>query len=156
MRSVQNPALFGVAAALVLAAAVAGPGCGGAQDSTTDRPPMFPADALVVQTSTTGAYRVEVRTDPQPLVRGSVRAQVLVTGAADGLPVDGLTVGVLPWMPAHGHGTSIETAVTPQGGGAYLVESLYLYMGGTWELRTSLSGDAPAVQDDVVAQVQVP
>jgi len=127
-------------------------GCGGGTLASSGEPPTFPADALASVSSTSGQLLVEVRTDPQPPVKGALSAELTITDGA-GQPVDGLDVAVVPWMTAHGHGTSVSPQVTPQGQGHYLVEDLYLYMSGTWELRTTISG---AVDDQVVPQVQVP
>ena len=63
-----------------------------------------------------------------------------LTDAAGGGPVDGLTVSVQPWMPAHGHGTSIVPSVMPMGSGAYEIDDVYLYMAGTWQVRIAFSG----------------
>ena len=135
--------------ALVLGAI--GFGCGDAMPASSG-PPTFPADALTAAASTSGQLHVELRTDPQPPVHGAIAGQLAITNAA-GEPVDGLDLAVVPWMPSHGHGTSITPRITAQGQGLYLVEQLYLYMGGTWELRTTISG---AVDDEVVPNVEVP
>jgi hypothetical protein len=142
----------GPAAALAAAlAALSAVGCGAAAPEDSG-PPVFPADALTVASSTSGSLRVEVRTDPQPPVRGAIRGQLFIADAT-GAGVDGLDVTVLPWMPAHGHGTSVSPGVTAQGGGLYLVDQLYLYMAGTWELRTTISG---ALDDAAVPALEVP
>jgi hypothetical protein len=99
----------------------------------------FPSDPYTTTTSDSGSLVVDVRTSPQPPGRGTNTVQLTVTHASDGSPADGLTVDVAPFMPAMDHGTS-DTAVTPAGGGVYLVTGVYLYMPGTWELRTSISG----------------
>jgi hypothetical protein len=43
-------------------------------------------------------------------------------------------------MASHGHGASVRPTVTPQGHGKYLVTGVSLFMAGTWELRTDVSG----------------
>jgi hypothetical protein len=114
----------------------------------------FPADAYVRATSDAGALAIEVRTTPtQPPPRGTCTVQLTVAGAADGRPRDGLVLTVVPWMPSHGHGTSITPQVEPRGGGRYLVTNVSLYMPGDWELRTSIAG---AATDRVVIPVSVP
>jgi hypothetical protein len=89
--------------------------------------------------SDAGKLRVELTT-PESLVVGNDQIEMLVTNMADGSPLDGMTVGVVPYMPAMGHGTSVTPTVTAEGGGKYLVTNLYLFMPGTWELETSFSG----------------
>jgi hypothetical protein len=42
--------------------------------------------------------------------------------------------------------------VTPEGGGKYLVSSVYLFMPGVWELKTTIAG---AVNDDVEPTFQL-
>ena len=129
-----------------------GAGCGGTLPAGPDTPPSFPAEALVAMPSSAGNFRIELRTDPQPPVRGAQRGELVITGPA-GDAADGLVVSVLPWMPAHGHGSSVVPSVSPQGGGRYLVDQLYLYMAGIWELRTTISGQ---VNDEAAPQFQVP
>jgi subtilisin family serine protease len=89
--------------------------------------------------SDAGKLRVELTT-AESLVVGNDQIEMLVTNMADGSPLDGMTVGVVPYMPSMGHGTSVTPTVTAEGGGKYLVTNLYLFMPGTWELETSFSG----------------
>ncbi|MGD0524696.1 MAG: FixH family protein [Polyangiaceae bacterium] len=111
----------------------------------------FPSDAYATVTSTSGALVLAVRTSPQPPSVGTNEVQLTITHASDGTPVDGLTVAVEPWMPSMEHGTS-TTTVTPQGGGVYLVTSVYLYMQGVWALRTTVSGP---MSDDAAPQLDI-
>ena len=82
---------------------------------------------------------VDVLPAPDPPVRGSDTIDLSITNAA-GAPVDGLQIDAQPWMPAHGHGTSVTPTLVAQGGGRYQLENVYLYMAGTWELRLTFSG----------------
>jgi hypothetical protein len=115
-------------------------------------PATFSSDAYAMATSDSGALHVEVRTSPQPPVRGTNEAELTVTGADDGRPRDGLDVQVTTWMPAMNHGSSAPT-VTAEGGGKYLVQGVYLYMPGTWELRMTFAG---AITDHATASLSVP
>jgi hypothetical protein len=104
-------------------------------------------------TSDSGMLAVEVRTAPQPPVRGTDTVELTITSATDGSPVDGLDLEVQPWMPAMNHGTSATPIVTPKGDGKYLVTQLYLFMPGLWQLRTTLSAtanDSSTTTDHVV------
>jgi hypothetical protein len=149
----MSPAPAHAASICLALAFVVGIGaCGGTTSGTADDPPTFPAAALAVASSTSGQLHVELRTDPQPPVRGAVRGQLAIIDAS-GAAVDGLGVVVLPWMPAHGHGTTVAPQVSAHGGGQYLIDQLYLYMGGTWELRTTISGP---VDDEAVPEIEVP
>jgi YtkA-like len=102
-------------------------------------PPSFVAEAFITSTTNTGALRVEVRTSPQPPVRGEVDAQLVMTRMDDGTPVDGLTLRIQPWMPAMNHG-AVPPTIEAQGNGTYLVTGLDLFMPGHWQLRTDVSG----------------
>jgi hypothetical protein len=115
--------------------------CVGLAACSSGAPPAagFPADALTTTTSDSGSLRVEVRSSPQPPVRGTDSLELTVTGASDGAARDGLKITVTPSMPAMGHG-SADATVTPQGKGKYLVTDVYMYMAGTWVLKTTFSG----------------
>ena len=101
--------------------------------------PTFVAEAFITSTTDSGALRVELRTSPQPPVRGEVDAQFVVTRIDDGTPVDGLTLRIQPWMPAMNHG-AVAPTIAAQGNGTYLVTELDLFMPGHWQLRTDVSG----------------
>ncbi|HEY8927210.1 MAG TPA: FixH family protein [Polyangia bacterium] len=109
--------------------------CGG--DVPPSGPVTFPADALMSLPSDAGRFVVTVRTSPQPPVRGVDAVQLQIADGA-GAPVDGLSIEAVPWMPAHGHGTSTQPHVEPQGGGVYEITNVNLYMAGLWELRSTL------------------
>ena len=53
----------------------------------------------------------------------------------DGEPVEGVTLQVSGYMPAHNHGLIQLPLVEEQGEGRYLVEGLLLHMRGDWQLR---------------------
>jgi hypothetical protein len=87
-----------------------------------------------------GQLLVQVRTSPQPPQRGTIGVELVVTSAVEGAARDGLTVNVVPWMPAHGHGSSVVPTVSAKGHGTYLLTNVDLFMPGHWELRTTFSG----------------
>ncbi len=84
---------------------------------------------------------------PSPPDKGNNDWTIAVTDAT-GAPVDGLAIAVAPFMPDHGHGTSITPQVTAKGGGQYDVSLLNLFMAGIWTVTLKLAdGDAgPASQ----------
>lgn len=87
---------------------------------------------------------MEVRTAPQPPSRGVIPTLLTIRCGAE--PAPGLALHVTPWMPAMGHGASIEPTIVDRGNGDYLVDDLVLPMPGTWELRVSTSdGSEPTV-----------
>lgn len=103
--------------------------------------PGFGTTPLTTVSSESGALQVAVFTDPQPPVRGTVGVRLAVTDAA-GAPVTGLTVEVVPWMNAMGHGSSVSPTVTARDGGVYELSNVYLFMPGQWTLRTTLTGSS--------------
>jgi hypothetical protein len=96
--------------------------------------------------SDAGKFQIQLRTSPQPPMRGINCAQYVVTDA-QGRPQDGLTITVKPYMPAMGHGLSVNPTVTGQGHGIYLLTQLYLPMPGTYALKTTLA-DGAGVTDN--------
>jgi YtkA-like len=140
--------MLGIALTSVLAALASG--CGGPQPDGSN--PTFPLASYLTLTSDSGNLTVEVRTSPdQPFQVGGGSVQYLVRDR-QGLPVDGLTFNVTPWMPAMGHGASVKPTGAPSGGGAYVISGVSLYMAGLWELRTSISG---AVSDSLAPSLDV-
>jgi hypothetical protein len=140
------------AAALAFAALSFGCGTSGA-DPAADSSATFPAEALTVVTSDGGAARIEVRMAPsQPPIRGVNMAELTVTDA-NGTPLTGLSITMVPWMPAHGHGASTKPEITEKSGGRYVATDVNLPMPGRWDLRMSLSGE---VNDRATASLDVP
>lgn len=122
---------------------VLGAGCSSVDpvEATSDAG-AFPAEPLMTLHTEAGALGLEVRTSPsQPPSRGTAAVEYTVTDAS-GAPVSGLTVLVEPWMPAMGHGASVEPKVSEEGQGKYVAEGVELTMPGRWELRTTFSGAA--------------
>ena len=92
-------------------------------------------------------------TPDQPPTRGLSTVIMHVTDAKTGAPQDGLQVAALPWMPAHGHGTTIKTAIEAKGGGTYVISRVNMFMGGKWDLRLSFSG---SVNDRAALHFEIP
>jgi hypothetical protein len=129
---------IGFACVLSLSLGIVSSACGGDAPANTG---SFPAATYASVSTDTGAHRVDVRTSPsQPPVRGEVSVELVITDA-NGAPVDGLALDVVPWMPAMGHGTSVTPNVVAEGGGAYRVQSVDMFMPGTWQLRVSFAGE---------------
>jgi hypothetical protein len=113
----------------------------------------FPAAPFMTTQSDSGSLTIELRTAPeQPPARGIARVELVVTDA-QGERQDGLDVASTLWMPAMGHGSSVQPTVSAQGKGTYVLDSVYLYMPGLWELRTAFSG---SVVDQATPQFEVP
>jgi len=128
-----------VRAGLLSALLMGGPlaGCGAPGEAPGDA--SFPPEPLTTLTTSGGLWQVAVRTFPQPPIKGVDVVQLQIADV-NGVGVDGLTVSAVPWMAAHGHGTSVRTRVAAQGMGVYQIDNVYLYMDGRWELRSTLAG----------------
>src|SRR5258705_7078194 len=84
--------------------------------------------------------------DPAPPAKGINTWTVkLLDGAAN--VVTGGTVTASPFMPDHGHGSSVVPETTPTGDG-YTVAPLYFFMPGLWQV--TLQAMTPAGNDSVV------
>jgi len=134
--------------ALFLSACSSGPG------AAPTGPVTFSSDPMMTETSSSGRLRLDVRTAPeQPPSRGMQTIQLVIYDAATGAPETGLTLGVLPWMPAMGHGAPVTPNVSEGPPGTYVVGDVDFFMPGTWELRTSISGP---VTDHAAPSFQIP
>ncbi len=102
----------------------------------------FGSTPLVTVTSASGTLQVAVYTNPQSPTAGNVAVRYFISETASSQPVDGLSLAVVPWMPAMGHGTSVVPSVSAAGGGVYNLSNVYLFMAGQWQLRTAISGGA--------------
>jgi hypothetical protein len=76
--------------------------------------------------------------DPAPPQRGTNTWSVKLTDES-GAPLTGTPVAT-PYMPEHGHGTSVVPAMQKQPDGSYQVTPLYLFMPGLW--RVSFAAQA--------------
>jgi hypothetical protein len=85
-------------------------------------------------TSTSGSRKyVLLSSNPSPPARGTDTWTIRITDAA-GTAQPGLSVSVLPFMPDHGHGTSVNASVTANADGTYKVDPLYFFMPGVWRI----------------------
>lgn len=142
---------LGLGLGLGLGAAGLSTGCSSAGASDTG---AISAATAAVVTSDGGAYRVSVHSAPDASPsRGVNTLRLVFTRVADGTPVSGLELDVLPWMPAMGHGTSVKPSVEPgPDPGSYTVTNVNLFMAGLWEIRTTIGGSA---SDHVAPQFDI-
>ncbi len=129
-----------------IAMALAALACsGGARNETSD------AGGTVLSES--GALDITWQcTSGDGPARGSNRFEHLVESTDDGAPVDGLTLSMVPFMPAMGHGSATVPTITSLGTGKFGVDDVVLAMPGVWELRTTISGPE---SDYAVLRVEV-
>ncbi len=73
-----------------------------------------------------------VQSEPGPPIKGNNTWTMKLTDLS-GAPVTDATFKVKPFMPYHGHGTSVVPTVTPKGD-SYEIGPLYLYMRGIWQV----------------------
>jgi len=76
-----------------------------------------------------------------------------------GAPSAAQITSVTPYMPDHRHGTSIVPVITPSDDAAtpdaFVVEPLYLYMSGYWEITFQVT-TAAGVADSVMFPICIP
>jgi hypothetical protein len=97
-------------------------------------------------TATGGLSITLMEATPAPPQKQS-NALVLQVIDAAGKPVDGATLSVTPFMPDHGHGSSVKPTVMPMGGGVYDVSNVYLPMPGLWRLTVTVQMPNVAAED---------
>ncbi len=149
--------------ALVAAFAVAAfapAGCSGQAGTPTAPTLVFPGSPSLTVTSDSSMLGIDVWWSPlQPTV-GYDAAQLAITDAT-GAPVGGLQLTIVPFMPAHGHGASVDPTVTETAPGIYVATPLDFFMAGHWELITAISGAggdgaAAPIDDSAEPTVDVP
>lgn len=107
--------------------------------------------ANLAKASSDGALKVTlVSSDPAPPAVGTNTWTIKVTDGT-GAPMSNAPIKLDPFMPDHGHGTSVEAGIAAQPDGAYTITNLYLFMPGVWRLTFSLpgapdAGPGPSVQ----------
>jgi hypothetical protein len=100
----------------------------------------FPLAPYTTFTTDQGEFSVALWTAPsQPPSRGVNRVKLAVADATTGTPQSALDIGIVPWMPAMGHGTSVVPTVTEQSDGVYVAENVNFFMAGNWQLRITFS-----------------
>jgi hypothetical protein len=144
--STRGELLFGA-----LALALASIACGTETVPAMDPPSFGPTPSQTIA-SDSGALSIAVRFSPDPPTGGIDAAQLSFTDTL-GAGVSGLDVTVVPWMPAHGHGTSVDPTVTETAPGTFVAAPLYLFMPGSWELRMTITG---SVDDTAKAAFEIP
>ena len=140
-----------VALCLFLGLGVAGLGCGD-QAIPPGPPPSFAAEPDQLLASDSGALMIAVRFAPRPPAVGSNAVELSFTDPG-GATMSGLGLEVVPWMPAHGHGTSVSPTIMETAPGTFVATPLYLFMPGSWELRITTSG---TIDDTAKAAFEIP
>ncbi len=92
-------------------------------------------------------------TPEEGLAQGMNAFSLVISEKASGAALEDARIEVTTWMPSMSHYTEGET-VMPMGGGSYHIESVSLVMGGDWEIRYDVTGDA--VGDTCVFEYAIP
>jgi YtkA-like protein len=96
--------------------------------------------------------------DPSPPQRGDNTWIVQVNSMASGVvgnPIDGATIDISSYMPAHMHYSPITPTITPQAmSGQYEIKPVNLWMSGVWE--TTVIATAGATTDRAVFKFCIP
>lgn len=103
-------------------------------------------------TAKSGPFVGTLTIEPNPPHVGTNHVVITLDAQSDGMPLEGATVMVSPWMPAHGHG-SMDVEAVEQAPGVYMSEDVWLNMPGVWDLRVHVDADEPG---DLTATVEVP
>jgi hypothetical protein len=131
-----------IARIALLCAAVSGCGSGSAPHdggpdsdvvSCQNDPRVDTYVANLTKKPVSGTYQITLMNgDPAPPAIGVNTWQIKAEDAT-GSPMTDLNV--VPFMPDHGHGTSVKAAITAQPDGTLSVTPLYLFMGGVWRVE---------------------
>ena len=148
--------LFGLTAALATLA------CNGSPPAPSSAPLVFPGSPAATVASVSGHLSIGIWWSPaQPIV--GYDATQLAISDANGSPVSGLALTIVPWMPAHGHGASVQPTVVEAAPGIYVATPLDFFMAGEWELRTAItnaadggSADTAMIDDSADPTINVP
>ncbi len=97
--------------------------------------------------SATGAKVVLVDASPAPPARGTNTWTLKVTDA-QGNSIPGAIITAKPFMPDHGHGSSVQPVITANPDGTFGVTPLYLFMPGLWQVTFTVK--TATTSDDVV------
>lgn len=112
-------------------------------------------DTFVVGLAKTGQQMTFTLTSatPAPPMRGDNAWTLQLTNAAG--PLTGATIVVSPFMPDHGHGTSIEAKIIElPDAGQYELSPINMWMPALWE--TTIQATANGVTDRVIFRFCVP
>ena len=151
--------VFGLGAAL---AACGGGGGNAGPDAGVDCSTVTGVDTFHVGLEKPGAngqldFKM-MSVSPAPPARNDntwiVQIDAMASGVA-GAPMDGLSLTVSPFMPAHQHGSPKPVVVTPTGNpGEYQLSPVFLWMPGVWQ--TTIQATQGSTSDSAVYTFCIP
>lgn len=84
---------------------------------------------------------VLVQGDPAPPSRGN-NTWTLKIADASSKPITDATIEIKPFMPDHGHGSSVKPSATKNTDGSYKIDPLYFFMPGLWQVTFNATSGA--------------
>ena len=106
------------------------------------RKPAASEFGLGPRQSTAGRYTAVLKPAESLKPRKLQKIEVTVVDAK-GNAVDGAQITIDGGMPQHGHGLPTRPRVTKTlGGGVYVIEGVRFNMGGWWEFKLAIAGNA--------------
>jgi hypothetical protein len=76
--------------------------------------------------------------EPAPPARGNNDWTIQLLDTAS-VPISDATVSITPFMPKHGHGSSVPAVITPLGDGRYELNPVNFPMSGVWEVTVDVA-----------------
>lgn len=145
-----------------LTAGLGAAGCNSGPATPTSAPLVFSGAPATTVASASGGLSIDVWWSPaQPIV--GYDATQLAISDDNGAPVSGLSLSIVPWMPAQGHGPSVLPTVMEVSPGTYVAAPIDFFMAGQWELRTAITSaadgggaDGAIIDDTAKPTVNVP
>lgn len=107
-----------------------------------------PYSAGMMKVGSAGYTFTLTSAEPAPPQKGNNDWHITIDDPS-GNPVDNAALGVRPWMPDHGHGSSIVAKVTFEKNGQYDVSPVNLWMPGYWETTITLKDSSGNTLDAV-------
>ena len=102
-------------------------------------------------TGDSGVLAAVATPTPNPPTTGqNTLALTLAAGAA---PAASCALTVVPWMPAHGHGSAGTPTVVEAAAGQYEIEGVNYIMPGSWEIR--IDAVCPVGRDRLILPFEV-
>jgi hypothetical protein len=115
------------------------------------------ASADGVLRTQTGPFEGTLSIEPAPPHVGDHRVVVTLDRMAtsDDLntPVEGASVVISPFMPAHGHG-SVDVEAIEESEGLYASDEVFLTMPGIWDLHVHVTQGE--LEGELIATIEVP
>ncbi len=119
---------------------------GGAPTITCQNDSRVAVYAPGMSATTGGRTFVLVSSDPTPPARGVNNWTVRLLDSA-GNALKDQAFDVTPFMPDHGHGSTVKATATANGDGTYAVGPLSFFMPGVWRVTFSVLQDGGTSQD---------